>query len=226
MEIPVLSMRSKRSSKVALMTMAAFGGAAMLSACGGEPAAPAANAAKDTSKTEVEVYENVVACARTTGKSRIECDTMREQALVKAEKEAPRFAALQDCERQYGPGKCVKAGFGEEQTDGEGGHFSPFVVAWFSSGKNSNGPLFSDKADGYQTANGTRVSFVGSPAKYIVSNRAFERTKTVPKVKPASRSAKKSGVTGQSTGWNLSDRNGGSSKPAPIAEEGVPSKES
>lgn len=206
MVMPVVSKRSKRSSKVALTTMAAIGGGAMLSACGGEAAAPAANAAqKDANQTEVQVYENIFACAKETGKTREECDAMREEAMAKADEEAPRFAALQDCEAEYGEGKCVESRSGRS-------HFSPFVVAWFSSNKNANAPLFNNKAGGYQSANGSRVSFAGNPGKYTTSNRAFERPKSVPKVKPASRIAAKGGFGGRSTGWNISDRNGGSDK--------------
>ncbi|MBV7259507.1 DUF1190 domain-containing protein [Erythrobacter crassostreae] len=211
--MPVVSKRSKRSSKVALTTMAAIGGGAMLSACGGEPAAPVANAiTKDTNQTEVQVFENIFACAKETGKTREECDQMRQEALAKADEEAPRFAALQDCEAQYGAGQCVEAAAGTEETQGERRHFSPFVVAWFSSNRNASGPLFKNKAGGYQSANGSRVSFAGQPGKYTTSNRAFERPKSVPKVKPASRLAKKGGFGGRSTGWNLSDRDDGKSK--------------
>lgn len=212
MEMLVNSKRSKRSSKVALTTMAAIGGGAMLSACGGDPVAPAANASqKEANQTEVQVFENVFACAKATGKTREECDTMRQEALAKADEEAPRFAALQDCEAQYGAGKCVEAGVNEETRSGRG-HFSPFVVAWFSRSNKASGPLFNNKAGGYQSANGARLSFAGSPGKYTTSNRAFERQKSVPKVKPASRLAAKGGFGGRTGSWNLADRNGGSSK--------------
>ena len=56
-------LRSKRSSKVCLTTMAALSSGAMLSACGGDPA-PAAQAAadpQDNLDVEIEVYENVFA---------------------------------------------------------------------------------------------------------------------------------------------------------------------
>lgn len=216
MQNPVSPKRSKRSSKVALTTMAVMGGGAMLSACGGEPAAPSAKAAKGE-QVEVEVYDNVFACAKITGKSREECETMREEAIAQAEEDAPRFAAIQDCEAEYGAGKCVENGFGETVGEGEEqqqvrsgrGHYSPFVIAWFSS-SNKNAPLFNSKSGGYQTANGSRLSYAGGPGKYVASNRAFERRKSVPKVKPASRLAAKGGFGGRSGAWNLSDRNGDS----------------
>ncbi|MDA9918582.1 DUF1190 domain-containing protein [Erythrobacter sp.] len=219
MAIPVNSKRSKRSSKVALTTMAAIGSGAMLTACGSEPVVPAANASpKDANQTDVQVFENIFACAKTTGQTREECDAMRQEALAKADEEAPRFAALQDCESEYGEGKCVESGVNEETRSGRG-HFSPFVVAWFSRSKSASGPLFNNKAGGYQSANGSRVSFAGSPGKYTTSNRAFERPKSVPKVKPASRLAAKGGFGGRNASWNLSDRNGGSSK-SPTAAGG------
>lgn len=217
MQNPVSPKRSKRSSKVALTTMAVVGGGAMLSACGGEPAAPSAKAAGKSEQVEMQVFDNVFACVKVTGKTREECDTMRQEAIAKAEHDAPRFAALQDCEAQYGAGKCVENGFGEVRGEGEEqqqvrsgrGHYSPFVVAWFSSG-NNNAPLFNSKRGGYQTANGTRLSFAGAPGKYVASNRAFERAKSVPKIKPASKLAARGGFGGRNGAWNLSDRNGGS----------------
>ena len=171
MQMPVSPKRSKRSSRVALTTMAVLGGGAMLSACG-ENSAPAANASAKSTQAEVQVYENSFVCAKLTGKTREECDVMRDEALALAKQEAPRFEAIQDCEAQYGAGQCVEDGAGEtaprEQVSHGRSHFSPFIVAWFSRG-NSNAPLFSSKNGGYQTANGTRLSFAGAPAKYLAS---------------------------------------------------------
>lgn len=184
----------------------------MLSACGGD-GAPAANAAAKVQKTEVQVFENSFACSKVTGKSNEECDAMRDQALSLARQEAPRFEAIADCEAQYGQGQCVENGVGEPVGDEYArhgrSHISPFVVAWFNRG-NSNVPLFSDKRGGYQTANGTRLSFAGAPGKYVASNRAMERAKSVPSIKPASKLAKKGGFGARSGGWSLSDRDGNS----------------
>ncbi|WP_185960171.1 DUF1190 domain-containing protein [Erythrobacter insulae] len=198
----------------------------MLTACGSEPAAPSANAAQNEAKqTEVQVFENVFACAKTTGKTRDECDAMHAEAVAKADEEAPRFAALADCETEYGAGKCVESGVGEEEQVQAGQrHFSPFVVAWYSSNKRASGPLFNSKSGGYQSANGVSLSLAGSPGLYTISNRAFERPKSAPKIKPASRVAKKGGVGGRNGVWNLSDRNGGSSKKAPDAVVAAPSE--
>lgn len=212
MDKAMVSKRSKRSSKVALTTIAALGSGAMLSACGGEPAAPAANATDVKSDlAEVQVFENVFACAKVTGKTVDQCQTMRDEAIAKAKTEAPRFEAIQDCESQYGQGQCVSNGVDEEFSRSERRHFSPFVVAWFSNSNKSNGPLFRSKAGGYQSANGARLSYAGAPGKYTTSNRAFERAKSVPKIKPASRLAKKGGFGGRTTGWAVADRNGAKS---------------
>ena len=210
MTMPVSPKRSKRSSRVALTTMAVLGTGAMLSACG-ENSAPAANAAVKVPKTEVQVFENSFVCAKVTGKSREECDTMRTEALALSKREAPRFEAIQDCEARFGEGQCVEDGVGEPEGDQYArhgrSHFSPFVIAWFSR-SNSNAPLFSDKRGGYQTANGTRLSYAGSPGKYVATNRAFERAKSVPSIKPASKLAKKGGFGERTRSWNLADRNG------------------
>ena len=209
MQMPVSPKRSKRSRKVALTTMVALGGGAMLSACGEEPAVPAAKAAGAGEQTEVQVFENVFACAKVTGKTRAECEVMRDEAMARAEKEAPRYEALQDCESEYGAGQCVENGVGQEDEQvGRRRSFSPFVVAWFSSRGNNNAPLFKSKAGGYQSANGARRGYAGAPGKYYASNRAMERAKSVPKVKPASKLAKAGGFGGRNGSWSLSDRSG------------------
>ncbi|MEM7665700.1 MAG: DUF1190 domain-containing protein [Pseudomonadota bacterium] len=209
----------KRSSKVALTTMAALTGGAMLSACGSDPAenaGPAGDVA-NSSDAEVQVFENVFACAKVTGKTTEECAEMREEAIAVAHQDAPRFAALEDCEAEYGAGQCMQADQASEQPVEEHArsgrtHFSPFVVAWFSRGSGGkNAPLFNSKAGGYQSANGSRLGYAGAPGKYYASNRAMERAKSVPKVKPASKMAKAAGFGSRNTSWSLADRNGGTS---------------
>lgn len=199
--------------------MAAIGGSALLTACGSEPAAPAAKAKAKDPTSEVQVFENVFACAKITGKSPSECDNMRQEALDRAKEEAPRYAAIQDCEAQYGQGNCVENGVGEEQ--GGRRHYSGFVVAWFSKSDRASTPLFSDKRGGYQTPNGVRLSKGNGPGKYIASNRAFERVKSVPKVKPASKLAKRGGFGGRNTGWDVADRNGKSGSKMAAAGAGA-----
>ncbi len=205
--------KRKRSSRVALTTMAALGGGAMLSACGGEPAAPQASAA-DANSEEVQVFENVFACAKATGKTTDECGEMREEAMALAAEEAPRFAALEDCEAEFGAGQCMRADQAtsqpsEEQAQSGRRHYSPFIVAWFSSSKNGkSAPLFNSRAGGYQSANGSRLGYAGAPGKYYASNRAMERAKSVPKVKPASKLAKSGGFGSTNKSWNLADRDG------------------
>lgn len=182
--------RSKRSTRVKLTTMAAFGIGAALSACSGAEA-PDANpvVAQGEEREDIEVFENVFACAKSTGKTVEECEAMREEAAKVAAKEAPRYQALQDCEADYGEGRCVK----EEASSGRRSHFSAFVVGWYSSKSRGSGPLFNSKSGGYQTANGSRIGYAGAPGKYYASNRALERAKSVPKVKPASAMAKAAG---------------------------------
>lgn len=184
---------SKRSSSVRLTTMAALSTGAMLSACGGDPA-PSAKAADpaDNLDVEIEVYENVFACAKATGKTKSECEDMRQEAAAVAAKDAPRFEAKEDCEEVYGPGNCVQEASGEEQTTGRR-HYSGFIAGWFSTKNGKAGPLFKNTAKGYQTANGSRVGYGGAPGKYLTSSRAMERAKSVPKVKPASQMARAAG---------------------------------
>ena len=165
----------------------------MLSACGGDPA-PAAKAAdpKDNLDVEIEVYENVFACAKATGKTTKECEEMRAEAQKIAAKDAPRFEAKEDCEAVYGPGNCVQ----EESSEQASGRrsYSGFIVAWFSRGKDGKtGPLFKSTAGGYQTANGSRVGYGGQPGKYLASARGMERAKSTPKMKPASDMARAAG---------------------------------
>lgn len=209
--------KRKRSSRVALTTMAALGGGAMLTACGSDPAATEV-AAADANSEEVQVFENVFACAKATGKTTDECGEMREEAMKVAAEEAPRFAALEDCEAEYGAGQCMRAdqateqqvnGQPQEETRSGRSHFSPFIVAWYSrSGGKGSAPLFNSKAGGFQSANGSRLGYAGAPGKYYASNRAMERAKSVPKVKPASKLAKAGGFGSRNKSWNLADRDG------------------
>jgi uncharacterized protein YgiB involved in biofilm formation len=187
--------RAKRSASVRLTTMAALGTGAMLSACGSDPVptGPAPGADGELSN-ELQVFENVFACAKATGKTTKECEAMQQDAAAQAAKEAPRFAAKEDCEAVYGEGQCISGNAPAEEA-GSGGrsHFTPFVAAWFSSKRGQSGPLFKSTAGGYQTANGSRLGYGGAPGKYLASNRAMERAKSVPKVKPASKMARAAG---------------------------------
>ena len=208
------AIQSKRSSKVRLTTMAALSSGAMLSACGGDPA-PAAQAADADGPKDVElqVFENVFACAKATGKTTKECEEMRAEAQKIAAKDAPRFEAKEDCEAAYGPGQCVQETppADEEQTSGRRSHYSGFIVAWFSSKKDGRtGPLYKSTAGGYQTANGSRVGYGGAPGKYMASGRAMERAKRVPKTKPASQMARAAGFG--KPGYGAKDSNFGRNK--------------
>lgn len=212
------TVRRKRSAKVVLTTMAALGGGAMLSGCGqAEAETVKPNAAQQVASAkdgqEVQVFENVFACAKETGLSREECGEMRDEALAAAEKEAPRFEALSDCEQQYGEGKCVEA---QQQTESSGrSHFSPFLAAFIWSKSASRPvPAFSAPGGGYQTSRGVRLGYAGAPGKYYAGSRAFQPARSVPKVKAASVVAKKAGFGETSRGWNLASRNGGSSAKA------------
>jgi uncharacterized protein YgiB involved in biofilm formation len=206
--------RSKRSSKVRLTTMAALSSGAMLSACGGDPA-PTAKAAESDGPRDIElqVFENVFACAKATGKTTDECEEMRAEAQEIAAKDAPRFEAKEDCEAVYGPGQCVQdTPPAEEQQQSAGRrHYSGFIVAWFSSSKDGRtGPLYKSTAGGYQTANGSRLGYGGQPGKYMASGRAMERAKSVPKVKPASQMARAAGFG--KPGYGKKDANFGRNK--------------
>lgn len=202
--------RSKRSSKVRLTTMAAVGSGVMLSACGGDPAPSAQAAVSDGPKdVELQVFENVFACAKATGKTTKECEDMRAEAQKIAAKDAPRFEAKEDCEAAYGPGNCVQEE-GQEQTSGRRS-YSGFIVAWFSSKKDGKtGPLYKSTAGGYQTANGSRLGYGGQPGKYMAAGRALERAKSVPKVKPASQMARAAGFG--KPGYGAKDSNFGRNK--------------
>jgi len=184
----------------------------MLSACGGDPA-PAAKAAGSEGPKDVElqVFENVFACAKATGKTTKECEEMRADAQKIAAKDAPRFEAKEDCEAVYGPGQCVEEtppGEEEQQTSGRRSHYSGFIVAWFSSKKDGRtGPLYKSTAGGYQTANGSRLGYGGQPGKYMAAGRAMERAKSVPKVKPASQMARAAGFG--KPGYGAKDSNFG-----------------
>lgn len=186
----------------------------MLSACGGDPApsAKAAGGGAEKLDVEVEVYENVFACAKATGKTTDECEEMRAEAQQIAAKDAPRFEAKEDCEAVYGPGQCVQdAAPQEEQQSAGRRHYSGFIVAWFSSKKDGRtGPLYKSTAGGYQTANGSRLGYGGAPGKYMASGRAMERAKSVPKVKPASQMARAAGFG--KPGYGKKDANFGRNK--------------
>lgn len=206
--------RRKRSGKVALTTMAALGGGAMLSGCGeaaAEQTKPPVQVASAKDGQEVQAFENVFACAKETGLSRAECTDMRNEAIAAAEQEAPRFEALADCETEFGEGKCMEAGKGEDTS--RRSHFSPFLAAflWSKSGSRPV-PAFSAPGGGYQTSRGVRLGYAGSPGKYFAAARALEAPRSVPKVKPASPAAKAAGFGSTSRGWTVASRSVGGGK--------------
>ena len=73
-----------------------------------------------------------------------------------------------------------------------------------------------------QTANGMKLGYAGAPGKYYASSRGFEKPKTVPKVKPASKLASRGGFGSRNGSWNLKDRNGGANSSS--SRSGVRSK--
>ncbi|QZD89103.1 DUF1190 domain-containing protein [Qipengyuania aurantiaca] len=206
--------RRKRSGRVALTTMAALGGGALLSGCG-EAAAEQAKAPMPVASAqdgeEVQVFENVFACAKETGMTRAECAEKREEALAIAEKEAPRFEALADCEQQFGEGKCQESPSDTTSPteSRRGPSFMPFLVGYMW-GKSSTrpAPAFSSPGGGYQTSRGVRLGYAGAPGKYYAGSRAFQPARSVPKVKAASAMAKKAGFGETSRGWSLNSRAG------------------
>lgn len=209
--------RRKRSSSVALTTMAVLGGSAALAGCGGGGDTPAAVAERPADAEEFQVFQNVFECASKSGLTKEECAQKRDEAIAAGQAEAPRYEAREDCEEEWGEGKCAEQK-GQEETRSHRSHFSPFIGAFFwSRARNGTGmPLFSTKDNGYQTANGTRLGYAGAPGKYYASARAMESAKSVPKVKAASASAKaaaasRGGFGEKSRGWKLGNRSGGSS---------------
>ena len=201
-------LRRKRSGTVALTTMAALGGGAMLSGCG-EAAAEQVKAPVQTASAadgqEVQVFDNVFACAKETGMTRQQCADMREEAQAVADEEAPRYEALADCEENYGEGRCVES----QAESGSRRHFSPFVAAFIWSRSSSRPvPAFSAPGGGYQTSRGVRLGYAGSPGKYYAGSRAFQPTRSIPKVKAASANALKAGLGSRSDGWKVASKSG------------------
>ncbi|MEZ5695449.1 MAG: DUF1190 domain-containing protein [Sphingomonadaceae bacterium] len=196
--------------------MAVLGGSVALAGCGGGDSA-AVVAEKPADAEEFQVFQNVFECASKSGMTKEECTQKREEAIAAGKQEAPRYEAREDCEEEWGEGKCAEQ-TGQEETRHHRSHFSPFIGAFFWSRMNrgTGQPLYSTRDNGYQTANGTRLGYAGSPGKYYASARALESAKSVPKVRPASSAAKaaaasRGGFGEKSRGWGLSSRSGGSS---------------
>lgn len=225
-------MPRKRSRRVALTTMAAVSGSVLLAACGGgaeeEPASSAVAgktaSAADKDAAAVTLIDNVFACQKELGLSEEQCLAKQDEALAAARQSAPRFAALQDCEKDWGEGKCVEdqlepdGTLADPQIGHEGhhhhAHFSPFVTGYIV-GKMLGGkatPVFGAANGGYQTANGWKLGYAGQPGRYYSNARALERPRSVPKVRAASAVAIKSGFgpvnRKGSSGWRLANRTG------------------
>ncbi|MEZ5744222.1 MAG: DUF1190 domain-containing protein [Sphingomonadaceae bacterium] len=203
--------RRRRSRNVGLTTMAALAGGAALSGCSNAPAEPPQPSVAEGGKP-VEVYENIFDCVKKSGKDEAECRDAYEQAQEASKEEAPRFAAVEDCEQEWGMGGCV------EQTDEEGReHYAPFsrgfvFIAWSSGSTPSYRPLYGRPGEsGFRAANGMRLGYGGAPGKYVASSRAFEKPKSVPKVKAASALASRGGFGERSrSGFTLAK--GGSTR--------------
>lgn len=187
--------RTKRSGRVALSRMVGLGGAVLLAGCGTQAPAPSPDDAGP--KQEVMAFENQFECKANSGLSEEQCAAARKDAVEIAAQTAPRFAAAQDCESEWGQGNCIS------QSSGGQSFFMPFVGG-FIIGKMLAGnrrevvPLFRKTKDSpLQTANGVRLGYGGAPGKYVAAARAFERPTSVPKIASASAAASQGGLTKQ-----------------------------
>lgn len=170
-------------------------------------------------KEEVHIFKTVDECKADAEYTQEDCEAAYKQALAEAERTAPRYNALRDCEYEFGPGNCQ----GYSSGNGISSYFIP-AMAGFMIGQalqqRNNGyyghgynPVFYHWGDGYSrnrtpvwtTADGTSL---GSGRK-TTANVSKSDLKPKPTVtRTMSRGGFGSTVSAKSA-WGGSSRSGG-----------------
>ncbi|MCC2614922.1 DUF1190 family protein [Aestuariibacter halophilus] len=125
-------MTRKRSSTINLAQMRkhftvkplALGVASvMLSACGGD-------------RQDATVYTSVDQCVNDNPEQANICQTAYQEALVEAERTAPKYRSEQDCEYDFGPNQCRVV------NNNQGSFFMPFMAGFMLSNLLSPGGYY------------------------------------------------------------------------------------
>ncbi|QIG65903.1 hypothetical protein phiOC_p242 [Ochrobactrum phage vB_OspM_OC] len=162
----------KRSLAISLTLM---GAAVVLTGCNEEP-------------IDTAIYNDVNSCVESGKYSRSQCEANYAEAKKQHEKNGPSYKSKDDCEAEFGAGKCEQT----SPTHASGGNsFMPFMMGYMLGGTSSGG--YHSPAQGlYRTTNssnfmtgsganvgnktgGVRISGYSSAAKPSTSTTTLSR---------------------------------------------------
>lgn len=163
------------------VTLVLMGGAA-LTACG-------------DAEVDTAVFDNVSQCVQSGTFSQDKCKSDYQAALASHEKTAPAYRSKEDCEAEFGTGKCeekqgtTQAASGTQTTNNSGystgGIFLPMMIGYMMGSTFSGGrqmpPQALYKQNGssrYVNANGATVANRTGPAKFSSSSAAVRAPAT------------------------------------------------
>lgn len=107
-------------------------------------------------KEEVHIFKSVNECSASNKFSVGQCETAYQKALAEAQKTAPRYTSLRDCEYEFGAEQCLE----QKSRSSAGSFFMPLMAGFmvseaFRRNSHSSGyyynPLFSHYDNGYST---------------------------------------------------------------------------
>jgi len=174
----ITSKASKRCMAVSLVLM----GSAGLSAC-------------QDSEVDSFVYGSVAECMQNGVYDQAKCEGDHKQALAAHIETAPAYNRREDCEAEFGVGKCEEntafatAGSGEagqQQVQGSmgGSFFMPMMMGYMMGSMFANGKQMAPQAlyrqngqSSYVNANGARVAAASGPVKFKSSAAAVQAPK-------------------------------------------------
>ncbi len=169
--------------------------AIMLTACGDQQ--------------EATIYTNEADCADANPGHEAECKAAFEQAVADAERTAPKYNSMSDCEYEFGYDRCRAV------NNSSGSFFMPFMAGYMLSNLLSPGPYYSQPMfTSYSRYSPYRNQWITTDGRSYgnLSNRHYRVDKDVFKPKPTVNRTMKRGGFGSSvrakSSWGSSSRGG------------------
>jgi len=133
---------------------------------------------EEEKKEKVTIVESVEDCVKETKLTKKECEVARANAIVAAEKSAPKFSDQKSCEEQFGYGRC---------NGGNNGVFMPLMTG-FMIGNMMNSGSHHHYTPVYTSGTGSNTRYVGSSGSTIGSpgQRSYSVPTSVTRVQPRS----------------------------------------
>lgn len=157
----------------------------------------------EKSDETVSLYQNVDECSLANPNLKEQCNNAYQQAVIEANKTAPKYAAKADCAAEFGQDKCIdvpaeQAGLSSEPRAGS--VWMPLMAGYMfgrmMSGSYASTPLFTSSAAG-SPARGNFVDANGRSYGSATTGRSVNVNKRALAPKPATTSTITRGGFGQ-----------------------------